>query len=161
MSSPEERLAELGILLPRAPHAIGRFAEAVEVANLLFISGTYGTVPDDDRDVIPQPGKLGRELTVADGYQSARLACLNLLAMARFQLGTLDRVDRVVRLAGYVNAVLGFVDAPAVMDGASDLLIDIFGEERGTHARISLYQQDLPRDAPLAAELVLSTHART
>jgi enamine deaminase RidA (YjgF/YER057c/UK114 family) len=151
-------LLDLGIVLPRPPRAIGHFAEAVEVGSLLFVSGTYGTVPDeeDGSDRLPRPGKLGGELTVADGYQSARIVCLNLLAMARSQLGTLDRVDRVVRLAGYVNAVVGFTDAPAVMNGASDLLIDVFGVEFGTHARISLYQQDLPRDAPLAAELLLS-----
>src|SRR5207245_2600495 len=83
------------------------------------------------------------DLTVEQGRESARLVAINLIAMARAELGTLDRVERVVRLAGYVNAVPGFGEAPSVINGASDLLIEVFGEEKGTHARISLAQPDL------------------
>jgi enamine deaminase RidA (YjgF/YER057c/UK114 family) len=94
-------------------------------------------------------------LTVPDGQASARLVAINLLAMAQAVLGGLGTVLSVVRLAGYVNAAPGFVDAPRVLDGASQLLIDVFGPERGAHARIALYQPGLPGDAPLTAELLL------
>jgi hypothetical protein len=108
-----------------------------------------------ERDVLPIRGRLGDELTVAQGRASAALVALNLLAMARAALGSLDRVKSVVRLVGYVNAAPAFVDAPRVLDGASRLLIDVFGEERGSHVRMALYQPSLPGDAPLTAEVLL------
>jgi enamine deaminase RidA (YjgF/YER057c/UK114 family) len=158
--SIEGRLAELGLALPPPPKPIGRFAYAAEAAGLLFVSGTYGTVAGQDGlDRLPRRGKLGRELSVEEGYESARQVALNLLAMARAHLGTLDLVDRPLRLAGYVNAVAGFDRAPEVLNGASDLLLAAFGPERGAHARIALYQQDLAGDAPVTAELILALTA--
>ncbi|MFF5212771.1 RidA family protein [Streptosporangium sp. NPDC000396] len=128
----------------------------MRAGDLLFVSGTYGTVKrPDGSDTLPITGKLGRDLTVEQGYASARLVAINLLAMARTELGSLDKVDRVVRLAGYVNCTPGFAQAPAALNGASDLLIKVFGQEHGTHARIALYQADLPGEAPLTAELTL------
>jgi enamine deaminase RidA (YjgF/YER057c/UK114 family) len=156
IETPEAAFARLGFAGVRPPTPIGRFRYAVLAGDLLFVSGTYGTVKDDaGNDVLPISGKLGRELTVEQGYQSSRLVAVNLLAMARAELGSLDRVAQVVRLAGYVNANPGFAQAPAVLNGASDLLVDVFGEARGGHARIALYQPDLPREAPVAAELTL------
>jgi enamine deaminase RidA (YjgF/YER057c/UK114 family) len=155
-STPERALDALGLRDVPAPEPIGRFRRAVRAGDLLFVSGTYGTTKDaEGSDWLPIAGKLGRDLSVEQGYASARLVAVNLLAMARAELGSLDRVERVVRLAGYVNCTPGFAEAPAVLDGASDLLIEVFGEERGTHARIALYQADLPREAPLTAELTL------
>jgi enamine deaminase RidA (YjgF/YER057c/UK114 family) len=155
--SAEQRLRRLGVALPRAPRPIGAFAPAKLAGSLLFVSGAYGTEPDADGpgDSVPIRGRLGRDLTVAEGQASARLVALNLLAMARAALGTLDRVVSVVRLVGYVNAAPGFVEAPRVLDGASRLLIDVFGEERGSHARMALYQPGLPGGAPLTAEVLL------
>jgi enamine deaminase RidA (YjgF/YER057c/UK114 family) len=156
-ASIEERLAAAGLELPPPPAPIGRFAHAAKGDGLLFVSGTYGTVRGEDgEDRLPLKGKLGRELTVEQGYESARLVGLNLLAMAGAHLGALDAIDRPVRLAGYVNAAPGFDQAPAVLDGASDVLHAAFGPERGAHARIALYQQDLWRGAALTAELTLA-----
>ncbi|HUN45358.1 MAG TPA: RidA family protein [Stellaceae bacterium] len=153
----ERRLAELGIMLPRPPRAIGNFAYGVEHGGLLYLSGTYGTaVGEHDEDYIPKPGKLGAALAIEDGYQSARLMAINHLAMAKAVLGDLDRVDRVIRLLGFVNSAPGFRDAPKVLNGASDLLIEVFGPERGRHARSALYQHELARDAPVAGELTLA-----
>jgi enamine deaminase RidA (YjgF/YER057c/UK114 family) len=156
-SSVEDRLRRLGVELPRPPRALGAFAPAKVAGNLLFISGAYGTQPEDygDADGLPIRGQLGAELTVAEGQESARLVALNLLAMARAVLGTVDRVESVVRLVGYINAAPGFVDGTRVLDGASRLLIDVFGEERGSHARMALYQPSLPGGAPVTAELLL------
>jgi enamine deaminase RidA (YjgF/YER057c/UK114 family) len=153
----EARLRALAIELPRPPLPLGVFAPGKLVGNLLFVSGAYGTHPDasSELDTLPIRGRLGAEVTVAEGQASARLVAINLLAMAQAVLGCLDAVRSVVRLAGYVNAAPGFVDAPRVLDGASQLLIDVFGPERGSHARMALYQPGLPGDAPLTAELLL------
>jgi enamine deaminase RidA (YjgF/YER057c/UK114 family) len=156
----EKRLAELGICLPRPPRAIGNFAYGVEHGGLLYLSGTYGTaVGEDDKDVLPIVGKLGAELSIEEGYRSARLMAVNHLAMAKAVLGNLDRVTRVIRLLGFVNAAPGFRDAPRVLNGASDLLIEVFGEERGRHARSALYQHELARNAPVAGELTLAVRS--
>jgi enamine deaminase RidA (YjgF/YER057c/UK114 family) len=155
-SSPEEAFARLGFANASPPTPIGHFRYGVRAGDLFFVSGTYGTVNDrNGQDVLPVSGKLGRELGVGDGYRSARLAAVNLLAMARAELGSLNCIRQVVRLAGYVNCVPGFAEAPAVINGASDLLVEVFGEDRGSHARIALYQSDLPREAPVACELTL------
>ncbi|TMQ99998.1 RidA family protein [Actinomadura soli] len=154
--TPEQALVRLGLSDVRPPEPIGRFVYGVRARDFFYVSGTYGTAKDDQgRDYLPISGKLGRDLGVEEGYESARLVAINLLAMARAELGSLDVVERPVRLAGHVNSTPEFAQAPAVLNGASDLLIEVFGEERGTHARIALYQSDLPRQAPLAGELVL------
>ncbi|QBK30158.1 RidA family protein [Roseitalea porphyridii] len=150
----EERLAQNGLRLPVPPMPIGRFAPGVVHAGLLYLSGTYGTVRSDDgQDIIDMPGKLGAELTIEDGYASARQMMLNHLALAKTVLGDLRHIERPVRLVGYVNAAPGFRDAPAVLDGASDLLFDLFGPDRGRHARMALYQHELARNAPVAGEI--------
>jgi enamine deaminase RidA (YjgF/YER057c/UK114 family) len=156
-SRVERRLAELGVVLPRAPRPIGRFAYGIEHDGLLYLSGTYGTaVNEADEDFLPIMGKLGAELSIEDGYRSARLMAINHLAMAKAVVGDLDRITRVVRLLGFVNAAPGFRNAPAVLNGASDLLIDVFGDSNGRHARSALYQHELARDAPVAGELTLA-----
>ena len=156
----ERRLADLGVVLPRPPRAIGNFAYGVEHGGLLYLSGTYGTaVGGDDEDFLPIVGKLGAELSIAEGYKSARLMAINHLAMAKAVLGDLDRIARVIRLLGFVNAAPGFRDAPKVLNGASDLLIEVFGEEHGRHARSALYQHELARNAPVAGELTLAVQA--
>jgi len=156
----ESRLAELGIVLPRPPRAIGNFAYGVEHGGILYLSGTYGTaVGEDDQDFLPEIGKVGGGLSIEDGYRSARRMAINHLAMAKAVLGDLDSITRVIRLLGFVNAAAGFRDAPKVLNGASDLLIEVFGEERGRHARSALYQHELARDAPVAGELTLAVQS--
>ena len=150
----EVRLHELGLAVPDPPKAIGNFVPGVVHGGILYVSGTYGTVKTAaGADVIPNPGKVGAALTVEDGYESARLMLLNHLALAKAVLGDLDRIERPIRLVGYVNAAPGFQDAPSVLNGASDLLIAIFGKELGSHARMALYQHELARDAPIAGEI--------
>ena len=153
----EQRLAELGITLPRPPKAIGNFLYGVEHGGLLYLSGTYGTAVDaSGNDYLPIVGKLGAELKIEDGYKSARLMTVNHLTMAKAVIGDLDRIERVIRLLGFVNSADGFRDAPSVLNGASDLLIQVFGEDRGRHARSALYQHELARNAPVAGELTLA-----
>ncbi|MEM1433851.1 MAG: RidA family protein [Pseudomonadota bacterium] len=152
-----QKMNALGISLPAAPEAIGNFAPGVIHDNILYVSGTYGTQKDAaGADYIPKPGKLGSALSIEEGYASARLMALNHLALAERVVGDLDRLIRPIRLVGYVNAAAGFTAAPAVLNGASDLLIALFGPELGQHARMALYQHELARDAPIAGEIMFA-----
>jgi enamine deaminase RidA (YjgF/YER057c/UK114 family) len=154
MSQIEARLRELGITLPRPPKAVANYLPGVKVGEILYVSGTIGTVVDgNDEDVLPIRGKLGRDITVEQGYQSARYMAINHLAMMKAVIGDLDNVVRIVKMVGYVNAAPGFTQAPWVLNGASDLYVEVFGPERGRHARAALYQNELTLDAPIEADL--------
>ena len=156
MGKIEQRLKELGIILPRPPKAVANYLPGVKVGEILYVAGTIGTVVDeDDNDVLSIKGKLGRDLTVEEGYQSARFTCINHLSMIKAVIGDLDTVVRIVKLIGYVNAAPGFTEAPWVLNGASDLLVEVFGEERGRHARAALYQNELTFDAPIENEMTV------
>ncbi len=156
MGKIEERLKQLGIALPRPPKAVANYLPGVKVGEILYVAGTIGTVVGpNDEDILPIKGKLGRDLTVEQGYQSARLTALNHLAMIKAVIGDLDNVVRIVKLIGYVNAAPEFKEAPWVLNGASDLLEEVFGPERGKHARAALYQNELTYDAPIEIEMTV------
>ena len=146
----DEKLVELGITLPPAPKPVATYIPAVRAGDLLFLSGT-GPFRDGR---IAFAGKLGRDLTVEQGADAARLTLLNALAMVRQELGTLDRVVRIVRLTGHVASAEGFTQQPAVINGASDLLVQIFGEA-GRHARLALGAAELPLNMCIEIELIL------
>ncbi|MDE3019254.1 MAG: RidA family protein [Nitrospirota bacterium] len=148
--SYEGMLKELGLELPSPPTPVATYVPAVLAGDLLFVSGV---LPVRDGRLV-QAGKLGREVTVEQGYESARLAALNALAIVRQELGTLDRVRRVVRLVGHVASAEGFVQQPAVVNGASDLLVKLFGDA-GRHARVAVGAAQLPLNAPVELELIL------
>lgn len=152
----EGRLAELGLTLPLPPKPIGNYLPAVEVGNMLYVSGTLGTIRDEnDNDIMPIKGKLGSDLTIEQGYQSARYMALNHLALMKKVIGDLDRIERIVKMVGYVNSAPGFTEAHLVLNGASDLYVEVFGEERGKHARAALFQNELGLDAPIEAEMTV------
>ena len=146
----EARLTQLGITLPPAPKPVATYIPAVRAGDLLFLSGT-GPFKDG---AIVYAGKLGKDLTVEQGYEAARLTLLNALAMVRQELGTLDRVTRIVRLTGHVASADGFTHQPAVINGASDLLVQIFGDA-GRHARLALGAAELPLNMAIELELIL------
>ena len=146
----EAKLTELGITLPPAPKPVATYIPAVRAGDLLFLSGT-GPFKDGK---IAFAGKLGRDLTVEQGADAARLTLLNALAMVRQEIGTLDRVVRIVRLTGHVASAEGFTQQPAVINGASDLLVQIFGEA-GRHARLALGAAELPLNMCIEIELIL------
>lgn len=146
----ERKLADLGITLPAPPKPVATYIPAVLAGELLFLSGV---IPFRDGKLVFE-GKLGRELTVEQGYEASRIALLNALAIIRQELGTLDRVKQVVRMTGHVASAEGFVQHPAVINGASDLLVKIF-DEAGKHARVALGAAELPLNAPVEIELIL------
>jgi enamine deaminase RidA (YjgF/YER057c/UK114 family) len=155
----EARLKDMGIILPRPPKPIGNYVPGVVVGNLLFTSGTLGTQPDEnDNDVLPYVGKLGSDLTIEEGYASARLMAINHLAMMKAVLGDLDRVKRIVKMIGYVSCAPGFTEPHHVLNGVSDLFVALWGEENGRHARAALTQHELGLNAPIEADIIVELH---
>lgn len=146
----EERLKELGITLGPPPTPGGTYVRYVQVGNLLFLSGT---TPRHDGEQLLR-GKVGRELTLEQGYEAARICTLNHLRMLKAALGDLDRVERIVRVTGYVNCTPEFNQQPKVINGASDLLVEVFGE-RGRHVRTALGISGLANDAPVETEMIV------
>ena len=149
--SAERKLAELGLQLPAPATALANYVAAVRAGPLLFVSGQ---LPLRDGAVDPAcPGKLGADLFNEAGQAAARLAALNVLAQARAALGSLDRVARVVRLGGFINSAPGFHALPNVMNGASDLMVAVFGD-KGRHARTTVGVSELPLDAAVEIEAI-------
>ncbi len=145
----ETRLAELGIELPPPPAPAGLYSPAVRSGNLLFISGQ---IPLRDGQPMAR-GKCGAEVTVEEAAPLARQCALQALAIVRAELGSLDRVRRAVRVGGFVASAVGFTGQPAVINGASQLLIDVFGEA-GKHARAAVGMAELPLGVPVEVEFL-------
>ena len=148
--TPEARLAALDIVLPPAPPPIARFANAKRVGDVLYLSGQTPRRPDGS--VIS--GVVGADVTPAEAYHHARLAGLTLLAVARAALGTLDAVEGVAKLLGMVRATPDFADHPGVIDGCSDLFVEVFGSH-GVHARSAVGMGSLPMQATVEIEAIL------
>lgn len=138
--SPEQRLTELGVELPPVNPAVGSYVGAVTVGDVVFVSG-HGPYRDG---AFVYTGKVGRDVDVATGQAAARLTILNLLATLKAEIGDLDRVRRVVKLLVMVNSDPEFGEQPTVANGASDLLVELFGAERGPHARSAVGMGALP-----------------
>ena len=148
--SAEQRIEELGLKLPSGSAPAANYANAVRTGNLLFIAG---------KAPLPETGKLpkvrlGREFSTDDGYRFARSAALDLIAVMRAELGSLDRVSRIVEVQGFVNAVPEFEDHAKVLNGCSDLLVEVFGEQ-GVHARSVLGASSLRGGLPLVLKAVI------
>jgi len=148
--SYESRLQELGLDLPVPPKPVATYIPAVLTGNLLFLSGV---LPSRDGQLI-MTGKLGQALSIQQGMEAARVAVLNELAIVKTETGSLERVKRIVKMVGHVASAPGFTDQPQVLNGASDLLVDIFGDA-GRHARVAVGAAELPRQAPLEIELIV------
>lgn len=152
--NPEARLAELGLKLPAVPVAAGNYLPTVRTGNLLYCAGTISAL--DGR--ITHAGQVGKEQTVQSGYESAKVCALNTLANIKAALGSLDQVERLVFVGGFVNAVSGFTDSPAVINGASDLFVAVFGEA-GKHARAAVAVAGLPKDSTVEIQVVAEIKA--
>ena len=147
--TPEEKLAELGLSLPSVPPPAGNYLPTVRTGNLLYCAGTLCVLNGQ----VTHAGQVGREQSVQSGYESARVCALNTLANIKAALGSLQKVVRIVYVGGYVNGVAGFPDSPAVINGASDLLVAVFGEA-GKHARAAVAVAGLPRNATTEIQVV-------
>jgi enamine deaminase RidA (YjgF/YER057c/UK114 family) len=149
MSTPEERVTELGIILPAVPKPRWAYRPCVRSGNLIFVSGQIA----NDTGRILFPGKLGREVDVATGAEAARGCAINALAIIRQELGSLDNVAQVVKSTVFVASAEGFGEQPTVANGASELLRDIFGEA-GLGARSAVGMAELPMGASVEAEFI-------
>jgi Putative translation initiation inhibitor, yjgF family len=148
---PTERLRELGLVLPPPRKPVGNFVPAVRSGNLLFLSGQGPVLPDGTAFT----GKVGQDFSVDEAYEHAKICTLNLLALAHDALGSIDSIERIVKVLGFVNGVPDFGDQPRVINGCSDLLIAIFGPERGAHARSAVGAGSLPRQISVEVEMVV------
>jgi len=147
----EARLAELGIELPVGSEPVGNYRMAVRSGDLLFVSG-HGPA---QRDGVKARGKVGADLDLAAAREAARLVGVNLLGTVRRELGSLDAVRRVVKVLGMVNCAPGFDQTPAVIDGCSDLLVEVFGPEAGSHARSAVGMAELPFGLAVEIEMIV------
>ena len=148
--SYERQLRQLGIELPSAPKPVANYVPVVRAGDLLFLSGV---LPSREGQLI-MTGKLGQTLSIEQGIEAAKVAVLNALAIIRSEVGSLDRVKRIVKMVGHIASAPGFTDQPQVLNGASDLLVAIFGEA-GRHARVAVGAAELPRQAPVEIELIV------
>jgi enamine deaminase RidA (YjgF/YER057c/UK114 family) len=149
-SSPEKRLQELHITLPPPPKPVARYKPAVRVGNILYVSG-HGPAEAQGR---PNAGKVGADLTLEQGQEVARRVGLNILATVRNTLGTLDKVKRLVKTLGMVNATPNFTQQPQVINGFSDLMAEIFGDDAGVGARSAVGMGSLPNNIPVEIECI-------
>jgi enamine deaminase RidA (YjgF/YER057c/UK114 family) len=152
--TPEAKLAAMGIHLPDPPKPIASYVPCVRSGGLLFVSGQLPLGPDGK--INPEHvGKLGRDLFHEAGQEAAKLCAINVLAQARAELGGLGRVERCVRLGGFLNCVADFTALPAIMNAASDLMTAAFGE-RGRHARTTIGVMELPLGAAVEIEAIFA-----
>lgn len=148
--SYEAKIKELGLTLPEAPKPVAAYIPAVKSGNYVFTSGQIPFLNGE----LKYKGKLGKELTVEEGYEAAKLCALNCLSVIKSVIGDLDKIERIVRVGGFVNSVPEFSDQPKVINGASELLGQIFGE-KGKHARAAVGSINLPINAAVEVEMLV------
>jgi len=149
-SEIEARLAALGIDLPMPGKPAANYVPFVISGKQVFVSGQVPTAPDGVKFV----GKLGREFSVEEGQQAARLCAVNILGVLKAALGDLERVTRIVKVVGFVNAVPDFTEPHKVINGASDLITDVLGDQRGKHARSAIGMGTLPLGVAVEVEAI-------
>jgi enamine deaminase RidA (YjgF/YER057c/UK114 family) len=147
----DKKLKELGIQLPTPSKPVANYVRAVRVGNLLFLAGHGPDHPDGSRTI----GKVGLDLTIEQGYAAAKLTAVGLLATMKSELGDLNRVKRIVKVNGWVNSPPEFGDHPKVINGCSDLMVAVFGDKNGKHARAAMGAGSLPFNQAVEIEMVV------
>ncbi|MGE5380751.1 MAG: RidA family protein [Methylocystaceae bacterium] len=149
--SIENRFKEMGLILPEPPKPVAAYIPGVVCGNLVFVSGQ---LPSQDGKVV-YTGKIGEDLSIEEGKSAARICLLNGLAIVKSLLGSLDKVSQVVRVNGYIQGAEGFTEIPQVINGASELLLEIFGE-KGRHSRVAVSVANLPLNAAVEIDFIIS-----
>ena len=152
--TPEEKLRAMGLALPPAPKLVGAYVPAVRTGNLVFLSGQ---LPMRDGELIAK-GRVGNEVALEEARDCARQAALNALAAVAAEIGGIENVARIVRVTGYVASAPGFTEQALVLNAASELLAEVFGEA-GRHSRAAVGAAELPLGAPVELELVIECTA--
>ena len=148
--STEEKIKSLGLTIPPAPQPVAAYVPAVKSGSYIYTSGQLPMVAGELKYI----GKLGQELSVEEGYEAAKICALNCLGAVKSIIGTLDEIIKIVKLTGFVNSSEGFTAQPRVINGASDLLGEIFGE-KGRHARSAVGVKELPLGAAVELEMII------
>ncbi len=148
--SIQSKLEELGIELPEPPKPLGAYLPAVVVGRFIFVSGEKASV----NGVLKYTGKVGKDLSLEEGYEAARICAINCLACIKSVVQDLDDVERIVKVVGYVNSGDGFNQQPKVVNGASELLLKVFGKG-GQHARVAVGVNELPDDSPVEISMIV------
>jgi enamine deaminase RidA (YjgF/YER057c/UK114 family) len=149
-SKPETRVQELHLVLPPVPKPVAKYKTAVQAGNMLYVSG-HGPLKPDKTMIT---GKVGAELSLEQGQQAARQVGLAILATVRATVGSLDKVKRLVKTLGLVNCTSDFVDQPKVINGFSELMADVFGEDDGVGARSAVGTNSLPSNIAVEVECI-------
>ncbi|CCI46204.1 unnamed protein product [Albugo candida] len=147
----EKRLKELGYTLPPAPQPKGNYRTCLRTGNTLYIAGHLPFPPNGGELIC---GKVGKEISPEQGYKAAQYVALNLIATIKEQVGDLDKVKQVIRLGGFVNCVDGYTALPGIINGASDLFCEVFGD-KGLHARLAVGNNALPFNIPVEIEAIV------
>jgi enamine deaminase RidA (YjgF/YER057c/UK114 family) len=147
--SPEEKLRELGIELPKAPAPLGSYVPAVRAGNLVFLSGILPLI----QGKLPRQGRVGEDISLDEAREDAKTAAINALAVLKSYIGSLDKVKRCIKITGYVASAPDFTEQPKVLNAASDLMFEIFGEA-GRHARAAVGVNVLPLNSPVEIEFI-------
>lgn len=148
-TDPEQKLSELGIDISSPPTPVANYVPAVRTGNLVYVSGQGPRKPGGGMVT----GKVGSAVSIDEAYEAARLCCISMLAALKSEVGDLNRVRRIVKLLGMVNAAPDFTDHPKVINGCSDLLVEVFGE-RGKHARSAVGMGSLPNQISVEIEMI-------
>ena len=151
--NPEEKLKELNITLPEPPKPVANYVNGVRTGNLIFLAGK-GPRRADGTEIT---GKLGADVSIEEGYEGARLTAINQLAVLKDMLGDLNKVKRIVKVLGLVNSDPSFIDQPKVINGFSDLMVEVFGD-KGRHARAAIGVATLPRGQAVEIELIVEVY---
>ena len=146
----EHKIKEIGLILPEAPKPVAEYIPAKKIGNLVFTSG-QGPIKNGKFIYV---GKIGGEVSLKEGYESAKMCAINCLAAIKSVIGSLDEIDEVVKIKGYVNSTPDFYRQPEVINGASELIVKIFGE-KGKHARAALGTSVLPGNIPVELEMIV------
>lgn len=148
--SIENKLKSLGLKLPELPKPLGAYLPVIRINDILFTSG-QGPILEGK---IKYQGKVGKDLTLEEGYEAAKLCALNCLSAIKMEIGSLDKIERIVKVVGFVNSAQGFIKQSLVLNGASDLLQSLF-EEKGKHVRVAVGVSELPNNMAVELEMIV------
>ncbi|HEY7570760.1 MAG TPA: RidA family protein [Nitrososphaeraceae archaeon] len=151
----KDRLNSLNLVLPKTPKSAGLYVPVVITGNLVFVSGQLPIEQGSNSSYIKFGGKVGKDISLEDGKKAAQLCTMNALSQLEFALGSLDRVDKFIKISGYVNCEASFTEHPKIIDGASDLILQIFGE-KGKHTRVALGMNSLPLNGAVEIDYIVA-----
>jgi enamine deaminase RidA (YjgF/YER057c/UK114 family) len=153
--TPEEKITSLNLRIPDGKSTpLGSYVPITKVDNLIFISGQIPTNIDSSNNELKYKGKVGRQLSIEEAQEAGKICCLNALSHLKNLIGELDRIKKIVKITGYVNSDEDFTEHPKVINGASDLLLNIFGE-KGKHTRVAIGVNSLPLGSPIEIDFII------